>query len=97
MEEFLMNKSEVVTKIAEKSNLSKKDSEKALEAFLETVVEEVRNGGNVQLIGFGNFECRERKERKGRDPRSGAEITISASCIPAFKAGKVFKDAVNEK
>jgi DNA-binding protein HU-beta len=92
-----MNKTDLITQISEKSQLTKKDSEKALNAFTEAVTEAVAGDDKVQLIGFGTFECRKRKERSGRDPRSGNPIKIPASNIPAFKAGKVFKDAVNAK
>ena len=92
-----MNKSELVDQIAEKSSLSKKDSEKALNTFIEAVTEAVAKDDKVQLIGFGTFERRRREERAGRDPRTGEAITIPASNSPAFKAGKVFKDAVNQK
>ncbi len=91
-----MNRSDLVAKIAEKSELSKKDAEKAVGAFIETVTEALASGDKVQLIGFGSFEVRERKERSGRDPRSGKAITIPACSSPAFKAGKALKDAVNE-
>ena len=90
-----MNRSELLSKISEKSGLSKKDSDKALDAFIETVTEAVAKDDKVQIVGFGTFELRHRSERKGRDPRSGEPITIPASNSPAFKAGKPFKDAVN--
>ncbi len=92
-----MNKSELVDQISEKSDLTKKDSEKALNAFIEAVTEAVAKDDKVQLIGFGTFERRRREERAGRDPRTGEPITIPASNSPAFKAGKAFKDAVNQK
>ena len=91
-----MNRSDLVAKIAEKSELSKKDAEKALTAFIDSVTEALVSGDKVQLIGFGSFEVRERAERSGRDPRSGKAITIPASKSPAFKAGKAIKDAVNK-
>ncbi len=90
-----MNRSELVAKIAEKSELTKKDSEKALSAFIESVTEALTSGGKVQLIGFGTFEVRKREARTGRDPRTGNPIKIPASNSPAFKAGKSLKDAVN--
>ena len=90
-----MNKTELIEKIAEKSALSKKDAEKALNAFVESVTEAVAKDDKVQLIGFGTFERRRREQRAGRDPRTGNPITIPASNTPAFKAGKAFKDAVN--
>ena len=92
-----MNKSELVDQISEKSDLTKKDSEKALNAFIEAVTEAVAKDDKVQLIGFGTFERRRREERADRDPRTGEPITIPASNSPAFKAGKAFKDAVNQK
>ncbi len=91
-----MNRSELVAKISEKSELSKKDSELALSSFMDSVVEALSNGEKVQLVGFGTFEVRKREERSGRDPRTGEQITISACQYPAFKAGKAFKDAVNK-
>ena len=91
-----MNRSELVAKIAEKSELSKKDTEKAVAAFIESVTEALVSGDKVQLVGFGSFEVRRREERAGRDPRTGNAITIPASNSPAFKAGKALKDAVNK-
>ena len=89
-----MNKAELVAKISEKSGLTKKDSEKALAAFTETVMEEVKGGEKIQLVGFGTFESRERAARVGRDPRTNEPIDIPACKVPAFKAGKAFKDEV---
>lgn len=91
-----MNRSELVAKISEKSELTKKDSEKALTAFIEAVTEELAAQGKVQLVGFGTFEVREREARTGRDPRTGNPIKIPASKAPAFKAGKALKEAVNK-
>ena len=91
-----MNKTELIASIAEKSGISRKDAEKALAAFMETVVESVANDEKVQIIGFGTFELRERSERTGRDPRTNREILIPASKAPAFKVGKAFKEAVNK-
>ncbi len=90
-----MNKTELVLKISEKSELTKKDAEKALNAFVESVSEALADGEKVQLVGFGTFEVRERAERTGRDPRTGNPIKIPASKTPAFKAGKALKDSVN--
>lgn len=87
-----MNKADLVAKIAEKSELTKKDAEKALNAFIEAVEEALKNGDKVQLVGFGTFEVRERAERKGRNPQTREEITIPASKAPIFKAGKALKD-----
>ena len=91
-----MNRSELVAKISEKSELTKKDSEKALAAFIEAVTEELAAQGKVQLVGFGTFEVRKREARTGRDPRTGNPIKIPASKAPAVKAGKALKDAVNK-
>ena len=90
-----MNRAELVAKIAEKSELTKKDSEKALNAFVESVTEALADKYKVQLVVFGTFETRSRAERTGRDPRTGNPIKIPASNTPAFKAGKALKDAVN--
>ena len=89
-----MNKIELVTKMAEKSNLTKKDAALALDAFIESVEEALENREKVQLVGFGTFETRERAAREGRNPRTKEAITIPASTVPVFKAGKEFKDRV---
>lgn len=91
-----MNKTELITAIAEKSGLSKKDSEKALKAFEEAVTEELVNGGKVQLVGFGTFDVAERKAREGRNPQTRETMHIAASKAPRFKVGKALKDAVNK-
>jgi len=91
-----MNKAELVAAIAEKSEMTKKDSEKALQAFVDAVTEELSNGGKVQLVGFGTFDVAERKAREGRNPQSGEPMTIPASKAPRFKVGKALKDAVNK-
>ena len=90
-----MNKVELVAAMAEKAEMTKVDTEKALKAFIDTVTEELKNGGKVQLVGFGTFEVGERAERQGRNPKTGESITIPASKSPKFKAGKALKDAVN--
>ncbi len=90
-----MNKTELVAAIAEKTGLSKKDSEKALKAFTEVVSEELKKGEKIQLVGFGTFEVVDRPARDGRNPRTGEPMPISASKAPKFKAGKALKDAVN--
>ena len=92
-----MNKVELVAMVAEKTDMTKKDAEKAVSAVLDSVVEAVSNGDKVQIVGFGTFETRFRNERKGRNPRTKEEITIPASTQPVFKAGKAFKDTVAEK
>ncbi|MBO8127780.1 MAG: HU family DNA-binding protein [Peptococcaceae bacterium] len=89
-----MNKAELVSAVAEKTNLTKKDVEKALAGLLETISEVLQKGDKVQIVGFGTFESRERAARKGRNPQTGEEITIAATRVPVFKAGKVLRDAV---
>ena len=89
-----MNRNELVSAVSEKCGMSKKDTEKALMAMIETIVESVKNDEKVQILGFGTFEMRRRCERVGRDPRTKEEITIPACNVPAFKAGKGFKDRV---
>ena len=89
-----MNKTELIAAVAEKAGISKKDADSAVNAMIDAVVEAVAANDKVQLVGFGTFEVRERSERMGRDPRTGKEITIPASKVPAFKVGKAFKDAV---
>lgn len=90
-----MNKVELVTAIAEKSELTKVDAEKALKAFIDVVTAELKNGGKVQLVGFGSFEVAERVARTGRNPKDGSTIQIPASKAPKFKAGKSLKEVVN--
>ena len=90
-----MNRTELISAMSEKSELTKVDTEKALKAFIDTVTEELKNGGKVQLVGFGTFEVTERAERQGRNPKTGETITIPASKSPKFKAGKALKDIVN--
>jgi DNA-binding protein HU-beta len=89
-----MNKSDLVTSIAEKAGLSKKDSEAALNAFVASVEEGLVAGEKITLVGFGTFEAKKRAERKGRNPQTKSEITIPASIAPVFKAGKGLKEAV---
>lgn len=91
-----MKKTELIAAIAEQSGLSKKDAEKALSATLDTIVKAVAEGDKIQLTGFGTFEQRQRNARTGVDPRTGNSIEIPASKVPAFKAGKAFKDTVNK-
>ena len=92
-----MNKAELVAEIAQKSELSKKDSEKALKAFIETVTAQLKKGEKGQLVGFGTFETVKRAKRKGQNPQTKEKITIPASNAPKFKAGKALKEAVNSK
>lgn len=89
-----MNKTELIAAIAEKAELSKKDAEKALAGFTEAVTETLQKGGKVQIVGFGTFEARTRAARKGINPLTKEPIDIAASTVPAFKAGKAFKDSV---
>ena len=89
-----MNKSELITAVAEKAAISKKDADKALNATIEAITEALKKGDKIQLVGFGTFEIRERGERKGRNPNTKQEIVIKASKLPVFKAGKALKDAV---
>ena len=91
-----MKKTELIAAVAEQSGLSKKDAEKALTAALDAIIKAVAEGDKVQLTGFGTFEQRQRNARTGVDPRTGNSIDIPASKVPAFKAGKAFKDAVNK-
>ena len=90
-----MNKSQLIDAMAESSELSKVDAGKALDALLSAVTTALNAGDSVALVGFGTFSVKERAERKGRNPQTGDEITIKAAKIPAFKAGKSLKDAVN--
>ncbi len=91
-----MNRMELVAAIAEKTELSKKDAEKALKAFTDVVAEELKKGEKIQLVGFGTFEVSERAAREGRNPKTGKTMTIEASKTPKFKAGKALKDEVNK-
>ncbi len=89
-----MNKGELVDVIAEKANVTKKDADTILTAMLDVILEAVASGDKVTLVGFGTFEARDRQEREGRNPSTGAPIKIPATRVPAFSAGKAFKDAV---
>ncbi|HGJ5864216.1 HU family DNA-binding protein [Arsenophonus nasoniae] len=90
-----MNKTEDINQIAEKADLTKKDSEKALNALIETVTEALKAGDEVQLVGFGSFQVKQRAAREGRNPQTGKVIQIAAANVPSFKAGKTLKEAVN--
>ncbi len=90
-----MNKAELVSAIADKTSLSKKDAESAIKAFTEVVAEELKKGEKVQLVGFGTFEVSKRAARVGRNPQTGKEMKIPASKAPKFKAGKALKDSIN--
>ena len=93
-----MNKAELIASIADKSELTKKDAEAALNGFIKSVEEALEGGEKVQLVGFGTFEVRQRKAREGRNPRNPEEvIQIPASNAPVFKAGKSLKETVNKK
>lgn len=90
-----MNKQELITAMAEKTNLNKTNSEKALNAFIETIQETLESGEKIQLIGFGTFEVKERAARVGVNPRTKEKIEIPATKVPAFKPGKDFKEKIN--
>ncbi|HJC80957.1 HU family DNA-binding protein [[Ruminococcus] torques] len=90
-----MNKTELIAAIAEKAEISKKDSEKALKAFIDVVTEQLKNDDKVQLVGFGTFEVSKRAAREGRNPQTGQTMKIDACKAPKFKAGKALKDAIN--
>ena len=90
-----MNKTELVAAMAEQTNLSKKDAEAALKAFVDVVSEELKKGEKGQLVGFGTFEVSERAAREGRNPQTGETMEIKASKTPKFKAGKALKDMMN--
>ena len=90
-----MNKADLVAAMAEKAGVSKKDAEASLKAFTDVVAAELKKGEKIQLVGFGTFEVSERAARTGRNPQTGAEMTIAASKAPKFKAGKALKDSLN--
>ena len=91
-----MNKTELISAVADKAGLSKKDSEKAINAAVDAIIDALRQGDKVQLVGFGSFEVKNRAERTGRNPRTKGSIKIPAAKLPQFKAGKAFKDAISE-
>ena len=90
-----MNKNELIAAMSEKSELTKKDAEKALTAFVEAVEDALKEGDKVQLVGFGTFEVKTRAARTGINPQTKEPVEIKASKAPVFKAGKAFKDALN--
>lgn len=90
-----MNKAELIAAVAENAELTKKDAEKAVKAFIEVVTDELKKGEKVQVVGFGTFEVAERAAREGRNPKTGETMPIAASKTPKFKAGKALKDMVN--
>ena len=91
-----MNKAELVGAIAEKSGMTKKDSEKVLNALLDSIVSALKKSKKVQIIGFGTFEAKKRNAREGINPRTGKPIKIAAATVPSFKAGKALKDALKK-
>ena len=91
-----MNKSELVAHIATSAGLTKAQATAALQAFETSVIDTLANGGEVTLIGFGTFKVTDRAARTGRNPKTGEEIQIVASKVPTFKAGKAFKEALNQ-
>lgn len=91
-----MNKADLVAIVAEKADLTKKEAAAAVDAVMTSIIEDVAAGNKVQLIGFGTFETSTRAEREGRNPQTGEAMTIPATVVPKFKAGKAFKDAVNK-
>lgn len=91
-----MNKADLVAIVAEKADLTKKEAVAAVDAVMTSIIEDVAAGNKVQLIGFGTFETSTRAEREGRNPQTGEAMTIPATVVPKFKAGKAFKDAVNK-
>lgn len=91
-----MTKAELIAQISEKNDIPKKDAEKALSVVISGITDALVSGEKVQLVGFGTFEVRDRKEKESKNPRTGETITVPAKKAPAFKAGKALKDAVNE-
>ena len=89
-----MTKVELIAAVAATAGLTKKDAEKAVSATLDVITEALQKGDKVSLVGFGTFEVRERKERQGRNPQTREPMTIPASKLPAFSAGKALRDAV---
>jgi DNA-binding protein HU-beta len=90
-----MNKAELITIVAKKTNLTKKETELVLTTLLETIVDVIASGEKITLVGFGSFELRERKAREGRNPKTGEKIEIPACKLPAFSVGKFFKKRLN--
>lgn len=89
-----MNKGNLISSVAEKTGMSKKDSEKVVDAVMACIEEALAKDEKIQLLGFGTFEVRDRAERTGRNPQTGAEITIPAAKVPVFKAGRTLKEAI---
>ncbi len=90
-----MNKTELIAAVAEKTDLSKKDADAAVSVVLGAITDALKAGDKIQLVGFGTFEVRNRAAKQGRNPRTGETMTVPASKVPAFKAGKALKDSVN--
>lgn len=90
-----MNKLEFIRKLAEKTGFTQKDTEKFFNAHNETIMQTLSDGEKIQVIGFGSYEVHDRKAREGRDPRTGATVSIPAKRVPVFKPGKLFKEAVD--
>ena len=93
-EDMTLNKSELITAMAKRANLTKSESERALDAFLNTLGETLQKGDKLQLVGYGTFEVRERAQRTGHNPQTGEEIVIPAARVPAFKPGAIVKEMV---
>ena len=91
-----MNKAELIAAVAEHAGLSKKDTEKAVNSLIDTITDTLKGGDKVTLVGFGAFEVKQRAARMGRNPKTKEQISIPASTVPVFKAGKAFKDIVNK-
>lgn len=91
-----MNKNDLIASVAEQANLTKKDSERAVNAVVDTIQQALSRGDKVSLVGFGTFEVRTRKPRTGRNPQTGKSISIPASKVPAFKAGKTLKESLGK-
>ncbi|AEJ38420.1 histone family protein DNA-binding protein [Sulfobacillus acidophilus TPY] len=89
-----LNKAELISEVAERAGMTKKDAERAVNAVVESIEAALTKGDRVSLVGFGTFEVRERAARVGRNPRTGATLEISSSRVPAFKAGKALKESV---
>ncbi len=96
-EETKMNKGELVDKVSEKASVTKKQADAVISAAIESIMEAVSSGEKVTLVGFGSFEPRHRKEREGRNPKTGDTMVIPATTVPAFSAGKLFKEMVAKK
>ncbi len=92
-----MNKFELISAVAARAGITKKEAERIVSVLLDVIMENVANGEEIRIVGFGTFECRNRKERTGSNPRTREKIKIAATQIPAFKPGKAFKEAVSGK